>query len=141
MSHANYPPHERADPYGDAPQPRKTPYLLLGVAAAIVLAGLCCVGSCVVLAIFGFQLGADQVAAQVRDIPEFKAEIGELRTIKIKFSKSSGDSDNATFYYDVQGSAGSGELFVRVDEAPQGKVVREATLQTSAGKTVKIPIP
>mgnify|MGYP003674374216 CR=1 FL=1 len=140
MSHA-YDPHEVPDPFGDAQPPRRTPYLLLGVLAVLVLSGLCCVGSCVGLAILGFQIGADQVAAQVRNVPEFKAEIGELRAIKIKFSKSSNDGDNATFFYDVQGSEGSGELFVRVDEAPQGKIVREATLRTAAGKTVKIPIP
>jgi len=141
MSHAHYSPHDVADPFGDTPQPRKTPYILLGVMAAALLGGLCCLGSCVVLAILGFQIGADQVAAQVRDIPEFREEIGELSSIKIKFTKSSGDSDNATFFYDVRGTKGSGELFVRVDETPQGKVVREASLRTAGGKRVAIPIP
>lgn len=140
MAHAHYPPHERADPFGDAPQPRRGPYVLLAVVATFVLGGLCCVGSCVFLAFLGFQIGADQVAAQVREVPEFRAEIGALRSIKIKFAKSSGDGDDATFYYEVEGSEGTGELFVRVDERPQGKVVREAILRTSDGRKVPIPV-
>lgn len=139
-----YDPHEVADPFGDAaqPAPKRSPKVLIWVLALLLGGGVCCVGSCVALAIFGFKLGEEQVAAQVREIPEFKQEIGVLRSISLEFNKSSQDGDDSAWFYAVEGSAGSGMLWVRVDDAPGGKkIVREATLKTAEGKMVAIPIP
>jgi hypothetical protein len=140
MSHAHYPPHEVADPYGNPYPPPKKPYLLYGLIAAVVLGTLCCIGSCIPLAIFGFKIQAEEVGTQVRDIPEFRMEIGELQTIEVNFTKSSSDDDQDGFYYEVRGSEGSGELWVRVRDTAQGRIVREAILRTPTGKRIQLPI-
>lgn len=141
MSHGHYNPADVADPYGNPHPPQKKPYLIYGLIAAVVLGGMCCVLSCIPLAMFGFQLQTDEVASQIRDIPEFREEIGELRTIEMQFRKSSSDNQNDTWYYEVTGDKGSGELFVRVRDLPAGKhAVTEATLRTRDGAKVSLPI-
>lgn len=141
MPHAHYSPHDVADPYGGYPAPRKKPYLLYALIAIVVLGGLCCVGSCIPLAAFGFRIQADQVGMQVRDIPELRAEIGELQTIDLDFSKSVSDDDDDGFFYDLRGSEGSGVLWVKVHRDAQGQhIVREARFRSAGGKAVELPI-
>ena len=139
MSHGYYDP-ETVDPYGEGYglPARKKPYLLWGLIAAIVAGGGCCVLSCIPLAFFGFSLITNGVRDGVRNVPAFRAEIGELETIKMKVVKSGNDNDDEAWFFDVSGDKGSGELWARVEPHNGGQRVVEARLTMSDGRKVEI---
>ncbi len=125
-------------PFGQEPRKSSTAWLwVLGGIGGVLL--LCCGGGVVGVAIFGMNIAAEEVAAQVRDNPKFREHIGELQSLDVDWVATSAENDDETFVYQAQGDKGSGVLTVKEETDEEwNSIVVEASLRLKDGTRVQI---
>ncbi len=73
--------------------------------------------------------------------PEFQEHIGAIESFEMNWARSFADEDDDTFFYDVEGSEGSG--YVRVDHHTDEfgrEVIESAELTLSDGRKIPVSI-
>jgi hypothetical protein len=127
-----------SSPYDSQPKSSSKLWLwiLLGVGG---LAGLCCCGGVISLAMFGLNIATEEVANELRDNPKFREHIGELQTLNIDWTKSTAEDDTDIYVYNAKGDKGSGIVTVKhiTDDDGNEKIIK-ATLRLPDGRQVQI---
>lgn len=135
----SYPPYE--PPHNFAPQRRPGSGWKWVVALGLVGGGLllgCCLGG-VVLALFGMDVVAEQVADELRDNPIVQQELGGIEEISIDYSASMAREDDDEYVYKVEGPKGKGTLIAKsISNDDGGEDVESASLRTSDGRTLQL---
>lgn len=131
-------PSPYASPYNSQPKSSSKLWLwiLLGIGG---LAGLCCCGGFLSLAMFGLNIATEEVADELRDNPKFREHIGELQTLNIDWTKSTAQDDAEVYVYDAKGNKGSGVVTVKhiTDDDGNEKIIK-ASLRLPDGRQVQV---
>jgi hypothetical protein len=132
-----------AQPYdAQVSGPRKsssTGCIVAVIAGAAAVALLVCCGGGGALVWFGLDVMSAEVEQQLRDQPRVREHFGELRSVKMDFAKSAAVEGDDVFVYQVEGTKGSGEVTVRLEEVEFGEQrVTEATLRLSSGEEIDL---
>ena len=78
---------------------------------------------------------------QLRDHPQLRAEVGEIQSLELNWSKTLNAEDEDVNVMDLQGSTGSGELTVSSTTNDQNQEdIAWATLRTSDGRTINLDL-
>ena len=104
---------------------------------------LCCggVGGVIGLANLGMDMIVADIEDQLRDHPQLRAEVGEIQSLELNWSKTLNAEDEDVNVMDLQGSTGSGELTVSSTTNDQNQEdIAWATLRTSDGRTINLDL-
>lgn len=111
-------------------------WVLLGLGG---IAGVCCCGGGISVAMLGMNIVATEVGDLLRDNPKFREHIGELKSISTDFVASAAKNDDDTFVYKVEGDKGSGVVTVKHVTNDEGdEEIVEATLRLPDGTQVQL---
>lgn len=99
---------------------------------------LMCCGLCGGLILFGIQLMNQEVESELADNPAIIENIGEIQTLETQWLESaenSGESDETIFVYRVQGTKGSGKVYVKIREGDfeEGTSIESGLLELDGG--------
>lgn len=108
----------------------------LGIAFAV----MCCGGGGGLM-MMGMNMIAADIEVQLRDHDQLRAEVGEIQSLDVNWSKTFNDDNEDIMVFDLKGSEGNGELTVDSYTDDDGnEQIRSATLRTSDGRTVELDI-
>jgi hypothetical protein len=132
---------QRFDPLAPPP-PRKKPStgcVLVVLALVGVVGLLVCCGGGGLLVKFGLDVMTAGVEKQLRDNPRLREHVGEVRSLKMDFAKSAAAAGENDFVYRVEGTKGSGELTVHLEDAASGEQkVASAKLRLTTGQEIDL---
>ncbi len=101
---------------------------------------LCCGGG-IGLVGFGMNIVEEDLKNQLRDNPQIKEHIGEITKFDVNFVKSTANSDDDVFVYDVEGTNGSAELTIDSESGVDGsEVIRSASMRLPDGDVVELEV-
>lgn len=121
-------PNQPPRPYQPAPKrsSSKIVWIILGIVGGIGVLGCGCCGALFTL---GAKADAQDMAAAVKDDPNVRREIGEIKTCKINWSETWAVESDTVYIYDVTGPNGSGKLIIEDDWG-----INSARLKTARGE-------
>jgi hypothetical protein len=133
-------------PYGASPDPYArpkagtSPWLIVGIVGGVMGLGvLVCCGGCGVWMYFSFEVMETEIANQLRDHPDFRQHVGEIKEFKYNWTASNAEPDWDVEVYDVVGTLGSGTVTVRTRMESDGySTVLWAKIRLDSGQTVEI---
>ncbi len=127
----------------NTPPPRKSGSGMIWLAVIGGIFSLCilfCCGGGALFTRYGLTVVTEQVKVQLRDQPEIRQHLGEIREMDINFISSGAQQSDDTFVYDVVGTKGEGELIVTSVSTLDGdEIIESATLRLSTGEKIEIP--
>ena len=104
----------------------KIVWIILGIVGGIGVLGCGCCGAVIYL---GSKVDAQDMAAAVKDDPNVRREIGEIKTCKMNWPETWAEDSDTIYIYDVTGPNGSGKLIIDDDWG-----ISSARLRTSRGE-------
>jgi hypothetical protein len=111
-------------------------YWTLGCAGIGVVCLLLCCG---VVGYFGVNMMSTEVEMALRDNPQIREHLGELRTVRVNMFKSMSHDGDDVWVYDLTGEKGTGELTtVQTTDFDGEETFHSAKLRLSDGRTIDI---
>ncbi len=126
--------------FGQPKAPKKKKNVLFWVLISVGVGfGILCCGGGTGLVMMGMNMIAADIEVQLRDNEQLRAEVGEIQSLEVNWSKTMNADDEDVMVFPLQGSEGSGELTVNsVTGDNANEEIRSATLRTSDGREIEL---
>ena len=93
------------------------------------------------LVMMGMNMIAADIEVQLRDNEQLRAEVGEIQSLDVNWSRTFNEDNEDIMIFDLKGSEGSGELTVdSYSDDNANEQIRSAVLRTSDGRTVELDL-
>ena len=83
--------------------------IVLGILGVMVL---CCVGSCCGFWYWDVNNTENEIADQIRNSPELREQIGELKSLKTQMTESNNHPDMDVMIYEARGTEGTADVII-----------------------------
>lgn len=143
MSNVGGPYQPPVDPtFGAPPARKKSSGVWIALLIVAILGGgafVCCGGG-ILIAWFGLNVVAQEVADELRDHPVIQEQLGGIEDIDVDLAASAAKDDNEEFVFKVRGPKGSGTLTARtITDINGNEQVERASLRTANGTFEIVP--
>jgi hypothetical protein len=133
---------DRFNPYGTTPRKRASSpwrWVAILLACGFVLLLFSCCGGVFLVGGYGLNMVTEEVKGLLADNPKLQKHVGEIESFEMNWRKSFLEDDDETFFYDVKGSKGSGQITVNQITNDEGdEEIRSAVLRLPDGRTVDL---